>query len=416
MKRSIQVLFAAAGIVWASASDSPANQILQWNALMIQSVRLDNSGPNLCSRNLAILHTAIYDSVNAITGTRQPYRFAMPLEGDVSMEAAIAGSAFEITTILYPVSETAAKKLFAESAPSQECEAVRNGLALGRQIARMALRSRENDGISADTPYIPSKLPGQWRRTPPYFRPPSNPQWRNVTLFALPEKESFLPPPPPALDSAEYAAALNEVKSLGSKNGSIRTPGQTQIAIFWSDFSYTSMPPGHWHQIAASICRERNMNLEDTARLFALLSLAQADSATVCWEAKYRYNFWRPVTAIQRADEDSNPATDPDPKWNHLLAAPSFPSYVSGHSIFSKASAEVLTRFFKTDSVPFAATSDMLPGVVRHFTSFAACADEIGMSRVYGGIHFSFDNAQGKASGQRIGEYVSTHCLLAKDL
>jgi hypothetical protein len=415
MKHSLRLLFVAALGAIALGASARANQILQWNALMIQSVRLDNSGPNLCARNLAIMHTAIFDAVNSIAGTHQPYRFEIPIVGEVSIEAAVAGAAYDCATILYPVSEREAKKIFAESVPSQDTEAVRNGLALGRQIAKMALRSRENDGISADAPYIPSKESGQWRRTPPYFRPPSNPQWRNVTLFALPEKESFLPPPPPALNSAEYAASLNEVKALGRKTGSTRNPEQTQIAIFWSDFSYTSMPPGHWHQIAASICRERHTSLEDTARLFALLSVAQADAATVCWEAKYRYNFWRPITAIQRADEDDNSWTERDAKWDHLLAAPSFPSYVSGHSIFSKASAEILTRFFKTDAIAFSATSDTLPGVARHFTSFAQCADEIGMSRIYGGIHFSFDNLQGKASGQRIGEYVSEHCLLAKN-
>jgi len=415
MQRSFRYCLAWLVGVLALVAGVRANQILDWNALMIQSVRLDNSGPNLCARNLAIMHTAIFDAVNTVTGTHQPYRFVVPIEGDFSIDAAVAGAAFECVTILYPVSEREAKKLFAQNVPSQDAESVRNGLALGREMARLALRSRENDGISADAPYIPSKAPGQWRRTPPYFRPPSNPQWRNVTLFALPEKESFLPPPPPALDSAEYAASLNEVKALGRKTGSTRTPEQTQIAIFWSDFSYTSMPPGHWHQIAASICRERNTSLEDTARLFALLSLAQADAATVCWEAKFRYNFWRPITAIQRADEDNNPATEPDAKWDHLLAAPPFPSYVSGHSIFSKASAEILTRFFGSDNIAFSAKSDTLPDVVRNFTSFAACADEIGMSRIYGGIHFSFDNLQGKASGQRIGEFVFAHCLLAKN-
>jgi len=407
-------ILVAVAIFGASAVATRANQVLEWNALMIQSVRLDNSGPNLCSRNLAILHTAIFDAVNTITGTHQPYRFVAAIEAKISIDAAIAGAAHEATTLLYPISQSEADKLLAKMVPSAETEAIRNGLVLGRTIARMALRDRENDGISADKPYIPSAEPGQWRRTPPYFRPPSNPQWRDVTLFSLPEKESFLPPPPPSLASPEYAKALNEVKAIGAKNSSTRTPAQTQIAMFWSDFSYTSMPPGHWHQIAAQICRERNVCLEDTARLFALLSLAQADAATVCWEAKYRYNFWRPITAIQRANEDSNSETQADPKWDHLLPAPPFPSYVSGHSIFSKASAEVLARFFGSDDIAFSATSDTLPGVVRYFTSFSACADEIGMSRVYGGIHFNFDNVEGKICGQRIGEFIATHCLVAK--
>lgn len=374
-----------------------ANQVLEWNELLIDTVRGDNSGPNLSSRNLAILHTAIFDAVNAITGARRPYRFAVPLEGEASVEAAAAGAAHEVISALYPVAARRADKIVAPFSDT-------NGLALGRMIARMALRSRENDGINADKPYIPSAEPGQWRRTPPYFRPPATPQWRDVTLFALPEKESFVSPPPPALGSPEFLSAVNEVKTLGGKISSVRTPEQTLIAKFWSDFSYTSMPPGHWHQIAASICRDRHVSLEDSARLFALLSVAQADAAIICWETKYRYNLWRPVTAIQREDK----------KWDALLPAPPFPAYTSGHSTFSKASAEILTHFFGSDDIAFSARSDTVPNVIRNFASFSECADEIGMSRIYGGIHYSFDNEMGKATGQRIGKYVAANFLLPR--
>lgn len=195
----------------------------------------------------------------------------------------------------------------------------------------------------------------------------------------------------------------------------VRTAEQSQVAVFWSDFSYTAMPPGHWHEIAATIAQNRGNTLAENARMFALLSLAQADAAVVCWETKFRYNLWRPVTAIRRADEDDNPATEKDTAWNHYLASPPFPAYTSGHSTFSKASAQVLTHFYGTDVIEFAATSDSLPGVTRHFTSLAACADEVGMSRIYGGIHFQFDNTAGKASGKAIGNFVSANFLLPND-
>ena len=172
------------------------------------------------------------------------------------------------------------------------------------------------------------------------------------------------------------------------------------------------MPPGHWHEIATTIAQNRTNTLEENARMFALISLAHADAAIVCWETKFRYNLWRPITAIQRADEDGNPATVRDVSWNHYLAAPPFPAYTSGHSTFSKASAQVLTRFYGTDAISFSATSDSLPGITRAFTSLAACADEIGMSRIYGGIHFEFDNRAGKLTGQKIGDYVSANFLL----
>jgi hypothetical protein len=143
--------------------------------------------------------------------------------------------------------------------------------------------------------------------------------------------------------------------------------------------------------------------------------VAQADGAIVCWEVKYRYNFWRPVTAIQRADEDNNPLTDADENWTQLLPSPPFPSYTSGHSTFSKASAQVLAHFYGTDAITFNATSDALPGVVRAFHSLAECADEIGMSRIYGGFHFMFDNIYGKSTGKQVGDYVSANFLLPND-
>lgn len=390
-----------------------ADVVLDWNDLMIEAIRIDNSGPTISSRNLAILHASIYDAVNSVLRTHQPYRFQLETPADTSAEAAAVGAAYEVMSDLYqPLQATSQEAYENWLALAPRSAAVTNGLALGTRIARLLLEERAGDGSSTDFPYIPSDAPGQWRRTPPFFRPPFTPHWRYVTPFCIPDVEPFVPGPPPALDSPEYAEALQEVKSIGGSISSVRTPEQTQIAVFWSDFSYTSMPPGHWHLIAASLGQTLGTSLAETARLFALISLAQADAGIACWEAKFRYNLWRPVTAIQRADEDNNPWTVPDPGWNHLLAAPPFPAYTSGHSSFSKASAQVLTHFFGTDALTFDATSDSLPGVRRTFHSLAACADEVGMSRIYGGIHYSFDNIEGKRSGGAVGDYVSKNYLL----
>jgi hypothetical protein len=284
---------------------------------------------------------------------------------------------------------------------------------MGRTIAQLVIHDRAGDGASTDVPYLVYKEPGQWQRTPPALRPPLAPHWRYVTPFCLPDLESFLPPPPPALESPEYAEALNQVKAIGGVNSTVRTTEQSLIARYWSDFSYTSMPPGHWHLIADAIARDRHNTLAENARLFALISMAQADSAILCWEAKYRHNLWRPVTAIQRAHEDNNPLTEADPAWKDYLSSPPFPAYTSGHSTFSKASAQVLTHFYGTDAIRFTTTSDTETGVFRTFNSLAECADEVGMSRIYGGIHFMFDNVQGKATGGRIGDYVSANFLLS---
>jgi hypothetical protein len=251
-------------------------------------------------------------------------------------------------------------------------------------------------------------------RTAPFFRPPITPQWRYVTPFCLTDLEPFVPPGPPSLDSVQYAEALNQVKALGGTKSTLRTPEQTQIATFWSDFSYTATPAGHWDEIAAQIAVLRTNTLAECARLFALLTMAQADAGIVCWEAKYRYNFWRPITAIRRADEDNNPLTDPDPTWKDQLNAPSFPAYISGHSTFSKTSAQVLTHFYGTDQIDFTSLSDSLP-VSRTFHSLAACADECGMSRIYGGIHFIFENINGKETGKKVGDFVSENFLLPNE-
>jgi hypothetical protein len=387
--------------------------VLDWNDLALDCVRSDNTAPTISTRNLSILNTAMYDALNSITRTHQPCLFELTAPTNCSAEAAVVAAGYEVITSLYPSYIPWANDLYDNFLSTQPPnEALTNGLNLGLRIALLTLNSRSDDGANTDLPYIPSDLPGQWQRTPPFYRPPLTPQWGELVPFCLPDIEPFIPPSPPPLDSAEYAIAFNEVKNVGGATSTNRTPEQSQIAVFWSDFSYTAMPPGHWHEIAAAIALSCKNSLEQNARLFALLSLAQADAAIVCWATKYRYNSWRPITAIQRADEDGNPGTQKDASWSHYLAAPPFPSYMSGHSTFSKASAQVLTRFYGTDAISFSATSDSLPGVVRTFTSLSGCADEIGMSRVYGGIHFQFDNEAGKRCGQLIGDYISKNFLL----
>lgn len=393
-----------------------ANPVLDWCALMLDAIRTDNTSPTLSSRNLAILNIATYDAVNSIRRTHQPYLVQLDASTNASLEAAVMGAGREVMLTLYPSFRPRTEDLFdTQRSALPESAAVTNGLAVGREAALKIIAARSADGANTDVPYIPSSAPGQWRRTPPFFRPPLTPQWRHVRPFCLPGLADFLPKPPPALDSPEYAASLNEVKRLGGKTNTERTAEQSEIATFWSDFSYTAMPPGHWHEIAATISRDRNLSLADSARLFALMGLAQADAAMVCWEAKYRWNLWRPVTAIQRAAEDNNPLTEPDPTWDHFLVSPPFPAYTSGHSSFSKSSSQVLTHYFGTDAISFTARSDSLPGVFRKFTSLSACADEVGMSRIYGGIHYSFDNDEGKRTGGLIGDFVSKNYLLPAD-
>ena len=389
------------------------NEILDWDAAMMAAIRLDNSGPTLSTRNLAILHLAMYDAVNSIARRHQPYAFLLDPPEPSSPEAAAAGAGDSVLRALYPGMTARAdevSRLWRASAPNTQ--ATTNGLEFGIECARRILEARSGDGSATDIPYVPSTAPGNWRRTAPFYRPPLTPGWRYVRPFALPELEPFVAPPPPALDSPDYANDLNEVRALGRRDSLERTPEQSLIAAFWSDFSYTAMPPGHWHEIASSIARQRGTDLPDAARLMALLSLVQADAAIVCWEAKYRYNLWRPITAIQRAAEDGNPGTDADPDWDNYLAAPPFPAYPSGHSTFSQGGAEAIGFFYGADAIDFSASSDAVPGVVRSFHSLRSCAAEVGMSRIYGGIHFSFDNREGKRSGSKVAAHVTSNWLL----
>jgi len=231
----------------------------------------------------------------------------------------------------------------------------------------------------------------------------------------MPMSSFFRPPGPPALDSQRWVDDYNEVKALGALVGSSRTAEQTEIALFWADGAGTETPPGHWNSIAQRVSATRGNTIAENARLFALLNIAMADAAICAWDAKYTYDFWRPVTAIHNGDADGNPATVPDPTWGSLIATPPFPDYVSGHSTFSSAAAAVLAAFYHTDHVMFATQSDALPGVMRRFHAFSAAAREAALSRLYGGIHYRSANEDGFVAGQLIGEWTVTHVLRGRD-
>src|SRR5262249_35915336 len=252
----------------------------------------------------------------------------------------------------------------------------------------------------------PPELPGL---------PAAAPQWATVTPFCIPGDSAFRPPPQPDLDSAEYTAAFNEVKSLGAADSATRSAEQTEIARFWAGGPGTFTSGGHGNQTAQDVATRRGNSLVENARLFALLNVAQADAYFAVWDAKYEYNFWRPVTAIRAADTDGNPDTLPDSTWTPLLVTPNHPSYISGHSGHSAAAAAVLAAFFGTDTIGFSLTTDSLRGgVTPSFDSFSDAVREVSDARVYAGIHWRFDVAAGEALGYEVGKYVVSHCLLPR--
>jgi membrane-associated phospholipid phosphatase len=315
---------------------------------------------------------------------------------------------------LYPSRRATFDKLLESQWVSVEKNALEiEGLALGEKAAATILDGRSNDGSSATVPYIPSSEPGKWRRTPPYFRPPEFPHWARVKPFAMESARQFRPSGPSPLSSAPWISDFNSTKQLGGKNSPARTADQTQAAKFWSDFSYTCTPPGHWNEIASGVATKRNLSFMGTARLFAMLNVAMADAAIACWDAKYAYNHVRPVTAIRAAEAGARSETIADPAWEPLLHTPAHPEYPSGHSAFSGAAAAILAQFFETDEIAFEIGSDSLPGVTRSFRSFTQAAEEIGMSRIYGGIHYPSSDRDGRKLGAAVAGQVIKQFSLA---
>jgi hypothetical protein len=413
MTGTLFLLLFAAG----APSQVPApDVVLVWNEAALRAVRTERTPPPQVARHLAMLHAAVYDAVNAVRPAHRFYRFPTPVAGPTSAETAASVAAHRVLVELYPRQVDAFDAaLDACLAAVPDGPAKDAGVALGQSVAERVMAWRQDDGSGRPVAHPQGVVPGAWRSTPPGFRPPLLPQWRSVMPFAMTGPGQFQPPPPPALASREYAAALLEVQALGGRDSQARTADQTVIAWFWDDGEGTGTPPGHWNRIARVVSRQRGLSLDDNARLFALLNVTLADAAILCWECKFRHSYWRPVTAVHEADRDGNPDTSPDPAWVSLLTTPPFPSYTSGHSSFSGAAAALLADFFGTDAVPFCVGSEGLPGVVRSYPGFWAAAEEAGRSRIYGGIHYEFDNREGLASGRALGHFVARTLLLPAD-
>jgi hypothetical protein len=391
-----------------------ADEVLYWNTVALDLVQQNATNPPKTSRDLAIIQASVYDALNAIDRAYSPLYFQPAVTGPASREAAVAAAAHQALLGLYPSYASSLNGILSTRLASIPDEAAKdNGIALGRNVANSMLTWRAADGWDAGFTYVGGTAPGQWRPTPPDFKPGLAPLWGQVTPFAIPSADEFRSGPPPALNTPEYAAAVNEVKLLGASHSAARTPDQTQIATFWDDPpGTTAAPSGKWNQIAQVLAEQFHNTLAENARMLALLNLAQADAGIVCWDTKYTFDLWRPETAIHLADTDGNPDTRADPDWKPFLTTPPFPEYVAGHSVFGGAGAETLALFFGTDDISFEieAGFGVLPGVTRSFDSLSDAAIENGLSRIYGGIHYSFSDLNGIACGREVGSYVFENC------
>ena len=389
------------------------NAVTEWNGVMLNAVRTASTAPPLASRNMAMVHAAVYDAVNSIGKKYSPYLVKIDPPAGTSAEAATAAAAHRVLVSLYPAQAVTFNEAYASSlAKIPDGKAKNDGIALGQQVADQIISSRSTDGITKVVQYTPKTDPGSWVPTPPALASSLAPQWPDVTPFAMTSGSQFRPSGPPALDSAKYAEELNEVKEIGKSDSLTRTPDQTAIAKFWANGAGTFTPPGHWNQIAQEAAALAGNSLEDNARLFALLNFALADAAITSWDAKYKYDLWRPVTAIRQADTDNNPNTTADPLWTPLVTTPPFSEYTSGHSTFSGAADPVMSSVFGSD-FGFGDKGDKTVNSLRTFDNFAQAADESGMSRIYGGIHFMSANVDGLSSGRNVGNYVVQNFLKA---
>ncbi|NJS10145.1 MAG: phosphatase PAP2 family protein [Microcoleus sp. CSU_2_2] len=387
------------------------NLVTDWNATVLDAVRTANTVPPLASRNMAMVHAAIYDSVNSISKKYSPYRVEIDPPAGTSAESAIAAAAYHVLVSLYPAQAVKFNEAYASSlAKIPDGKSKDDGIALGQQVADQIITWRSTDGITRVVQYTPKTEPGSWVPTPPAFAPGLAPQWPEVTPFAMTSGSQFRPSGPPALDSAKYAEEFNYVKEIGKIDSLTRTPDQSAIAKFWANGPGTFTPPGHWNQIAQDAAGLMGNSLEDNARLFALLNIAEADAAIIAWDAKYQYDLWRPVTAIRQAGTDNNPNTTADSQWTPLLVTPPFPEYTSGHSTFSGAAESVMNSVFGSD-FGFADKGDKSVNSLRTYENFAEAADESGISRIYGGIHFMSANVDGLSSGRNVGNYVVQNFL-----
>jgi len=394
----------------AQAARPSLDVVLVWNDQVNHAIQVSDTDPFKASRDLALESIAVLDTIKSIEGA-PCFLVRLPGPGTVMTGVAVAAAAHTILRHLFPVQRVALDAALADSLAGEPASPERaSSMKFGAAVAEAVFAMRDRDGWNAAGTIRAGTAPGQWRPTPSRFEPPLDPQWANLPPFALTSSNQFRPSAPPVPGSAALREAAASVAAIGAIRSSVRTPAQTEIARYWSDAIGTYAPAGHWNAITADLVAPLGLGLAAEAELFAKLNVAMADAGIAVADAKYTYWYWRPITVIRTGG--AGVASIPD--WTPLLETPNHPSYISGHSAFSAAAAAVLTEQFGTR--PFTFVSASLPGAARSFTSFDQAAEEAAASRVYGGIHFPFDNANGLATGRAVGAWtLSAFQRIAED-
>jgi len=399
----------AALILLAVVPAARADVVTDWNQTAVRATEIAGAPVPVQMRMMAIVHAAIFDAVNAIERKYSVYAVEVAAAPGASPEAAAAAAAHGILERLFPPQKAMIDAALASSLKEvADGPAKTEGLRVGREVAEKLFALRKDDGSAAPTSYEFGKGAGVYQATPPMNIKPILPHWRNVKPFLLTSAKQFPMAGPPSVDSAAFAKDFDEVKRMGSKNSTARTSEQTAIAIHWVG---SEVPP--LNAIARAVSAAKKLNLIDNARFFALLNMVMADSLIAGFEAKYLYNYWRPVTAIRNAGLANNPAISADPNWEPLIVTPPHPDYPSGHCLGAGAAVAVLQAMFGSDTFSMSYVYPPL-GVVRRWESFSQIAKEVEDARVWGGIHFRAADEHGTQLGRQVAEFALKTRLLPK--
>jgi hypothetical protein len=396
------VLFAAA---ISFSSLLAADVVTEWNQRANACVLEAKIMPFAGTRVMAIMHTAMFDAINSIEGRYTPYKFKVSAPAGSSPEAAGAAAAHAALVALFPEQKAALDAAYAAYLAQVPDGAGRTaGIAVGEEVAAKVLAWRASDGANAPNTYRPVTTPGAYITT----ALPVGTQWVSMTPWVMERPSQFHPAPPPTLSSAQWTADYNEVKELGGKKSTRRTAEQTETGRFW-----TITGPQSFDPIVRQLAAAPGRSLSQNARLFALVEMAVADSYIAVFEAKYAYNFWRPITAIRNGDIDGNEATVRDPSWEPLVDTPLHPEYPCAHCINTGSARAVLEAEFGTGPNPLTMTSPTAPGAVHKWASIGDYAEEVAMARIYGGLHYRNSTVVGKDMGKKIGELAVQNYLKA---
>jgi hypothetical protein len=380
--------------------------ITSWNKLATDALLADTTKrPQESFLYGAFVDVAVYDAVVGIHRDYEPFLYAPKPKRPASAQAAALAAAWTIVRTYVPSAQSTADAAYAEGlARLRPGAATTNGLAYGVRVADHLVADRADDGRNAATPPLPPPAPGVWRPTPPAMLPFFVPWMGGVRPLALTSGDQFDPGLPPALESSTYANEYAEVKAMGAKTGSSRTPEQTATAIFFSGNATAQFNAARRDQVA-----QRQLGLVDAARLFAAVGVSEADAIIAVWNAKAKYLFWRPITAINLGDTDNNPATTPDPSWEPLLVTPPYPDYVSGYSGVVGSFTRSLSRAIGGDPINANLPSTAVPGVIRSYTTAAELNQAVVDARVWLGIHFRTADVKAAQIGGDVADWVLDH-------